>query len=108
APALRQSLEVYRKLLGFYHALGAGAPGDARSDLRLELANGSRVVSLPGREDTIRGYSGVRLLVVDEAARVPDELYYAMRPMLAVSAGTVIALSTPFGQRGWFHREWTG
>jgi hypothetical protein len=108
APALRQSQEVYRKLLTFYQSLGAGNPGDARSALRLELANGSRVVSLPGREDTIRGYSGVRLLVVDEAARVPDELYYAVRPMLAVSGGTAIALSTPYGRRGWFHREWSG
>src|SRR5437763_4810634 len=48
APALRQSQEVYRKLLGFYQSLGTAAPGDARSALRLELANGSRVVSLPG------------------------------------------------------------
>ena len=27
------------------------------------------------------------LLIVDEAARVADELYYAVRPMLAVPAG---------------------
>src|SRR5205807_4237403 len=74
---------------------------------RLELANGSRVVSLPGKEETVRGYSGVRLLVVDEAARVPDALYYAIRPMLAVSAGRIVAMSTPFGRRGWFHQEWT-
>jgi terminase large subunit-like protein len=107
APALRQSQEVYRKLLAFHRAAGNSSGTDARSALGLELANGSRVVSLPGREDTIRGYSGVRLLVVDEAARVPDELYYAVRPMLAVSNGTVMALSTPYGQRGWFHREWT-
>jgi hypothetical protein len=28
--------------------------------------------------------------------------------MLAVSRGRLVALSTPFGQRGWFHEEWTG
>ena len=49
----------------------------------------------------------MRLLVVDEAARVPDALYYAIRPMLAVSAGRIVAMSTPFGRRGWFHQEWT-
>jgi len=43
---------------------------------------------------------------VDEAARVPDDLYFAVRPMLAVSGGRLIALSTPFGKRGWFWREW--
>ncbi len=79
---------------------------ESESALRLELPNGSRIVSLPGKEATIRSYSGVRLLIVDEASRVPDELYYAIRPMLAVSGGRLIALSTPFGSRGWWYEAW--
>jgi hypothetical protein len=43
---------------------------------------------------------------VDEAARVDDALYFAVRPMLAVSGGSLMMLSTPFGKRGVFHREW--
>jgi len=39
---------------------------------------------------------------------VDDALYYSVRPMLAVSKGRLVALSTPFGKRGWFHDEWTG
>jgi hypothetical protein len=74
----------------------------------MQLANGSRIISLPGDEETIRGYSGVRLLVVDEAARVPDDLYRSVRPMLAVSQGRLVCLSTPFGKRGFFHGEWHG
>src|SRR5262249_19679539 len=80
----------------------------AASALRLELANGSRIVALPGDEQHIRGYAAVSLLVIDEAARVADALYYAVRPMLAVSQGRLVALSTPFGKRGWFHAAWTG
>ncbi|HSL82166.1 MAG TPA: hypothetical protein VLF66_05285, partial [Thermoanaerobaculia bacterium] len=53
-----------------------------------------------------RGFSGVRLLAVDEAARVADELYYSVRPMLAVSGGRLVALSTPFGTRGWWYDAW--
>jgi hypothetical protein len=49
----------------------------------------------------------VALLVIDEAARVPDDLYASLRPMLAVSQGRLICLSTPFGRRGFFHREWS-
>jgi hypothetical protein len=49
----------------------------------------------------------VSLLVIDEASRVPDELYQSVRPMLAVSGGRIILLSTPFGKRGFFHSEWT-
>ena len=58
----------------------------------LTLENGSRIVSLPGSEATVRGYSGVRLLIVDEASRVDDELLASVRPMLAVSGGQFIAL----------------
>jgi len=83
-------------------------PPSAESAMRLELDNGSRIVSLPGTEGAIRGYSAVRLLIVDEAARVEDGLYLSVRPMLAVSAGRLIALSTPFGTRGWWYEAWRG
>jgi hypothetical protein len=106
APALRQSQELFRKIKGVLYDVGAGGVRQ-ESALSLELANGSRIVSLPGKEATIRGYSGVSLLVVDEASRVPDPLYQAVRPMLAVSAGRIVLLSTPWGRRGFFHHEWT-
>ena len=106
SPSLRQSQELFRKALDFYRAAAQPERPEAESALRLELANGSRIVSLPGKEGTIRGYSGVRLLVIDEAARVPDGLYFSVRPMLAVSGGRLMALSTPFGTRGWWYEAW--
>ena len=51
--------------------------------------------------------AGARLIIVDEAARVPDALYHAVRPMLAVSNGRLITLSTPWGKRGWWHDAYT-
>lgn len=107
SPSLRQSQELFRdKALPVYRALGKPVPPEAESALQLALGNESRIVSLPGSEQTIRGYSGVDLLVLDEASRVPDELYYAVRPMLAVSGGRLIAMSTPFGKRGWWYEAW--
>jgi len=107
SPTLRQSGELFRdKVKRLYNDLGRPVATVQDSALTMELANGSRIVSLPGDEETVRGYSGVRLLVIDEAARVPDPLYYAVRPMLAVSGGRLVALSTPFGRRGWFCDEW--
>jgi hypothetical protein len=108
SPSLRQSGELYRKVVDLFGALGRPMGVAAESALRLELANGSRVVSLPGDEKNIRGFSGVALLIIDEAARVDDALYCSVRPMLAVSQGRLVALSTPFGKRGWFHDEWHG
>jgi len=63
-------------------------------------------VALPGKEGTIRGFSGVDLLIIDEASRVDDALYGSVRPMLAVSGGRLVALSTPWGKRGWWFSAW--
>jgi hypothetical protein len=46
-------------------------------------------------------------LIVDEASRVDDDLVAAVSPMVAVSGGRLILLSTPFGARGLFHSFWT-
>jgi hypothetical protein len=106
SPSQRQSGELFR--MGF-HARLAGAPTlSAESALRAELSNGSRIVALPGTERTIRGYAGASLVVIDEAARVEDELLAAVRPMLATSDGHLIALTTPAGKRGWFYETWIG
>ncbi len=108
APALRQSQELFSKIAGFYRDLGRPIAPQGERRLSLELANGSRIVTLPGTERTVRGFSGVDLLLLDEAARVDDGLFYAVKPMLAVSAGALIMLSTPYGKRGVFHEEWAG
>jgi hypothetical protein len=107
SPTLRQSGELFRqRLLPLYHALGDPVPARGVTATELRLANGSRVVSLPENEAGIRGFSKVSLLLIDEAARVSDELYHAVLPMLLVSRGSLLALSTPFGRRGWFYDAW--
>lgn len=106
SPSMRQSQELFRKCLDVYKALGRPVSAQAENALSLELDNGSRIVSLPGKEGTIRGMSGVRLLVIDEASRVPDALYMSVRPMLAVSGGRLVLLSSPFGTRGFFYEAY--
>ena len=107
APALRQSQELFAKIAGFYKDLGRPVAPHGERKLSLDLENGSRILTLPGSEKTVRGFSGVGLLIVDEAARVEDQLYYATRPMLAVSGGSLMMLSTPASKRGVFYTEWT-
>ncbi|HKB46593.1 MAG TPA: terminase family protein, partial [Ktedonobacterales bacterium] len=108
APVERQSGETFRKVVGVFHALGWPVPSTSLGTMHLQLANGSRVIALPGSGQTIRGYSGPRLLLLDEAAQIPDELLQAVFPMLSVSQGRLLALSTPFGMRGWFYDAWIG
>ena len=106
APAQRQAVEALRKVLVFHRAWAGDMLAEAETQLRLELVNGSRVIALPGSERTTRGFSAVDLLIIDEAARVDAALYLSVRPMLAVSGGRLLALSTPFGARGWFYEAW--
>ncbi len=107
APTLRQSQEFFSKITSFYRELGKPVASKVEQRLGLELENASRIIALPGTERTVRGYSGADLLIVDEAARVDDSLYYSIRPMLAVSGGRLALLSTPHGKRGVFFDEWT-
>ena len=106
SPSLRQSGELFRKVIAHLRALEQEPKVSESNKQSLALANGSRIVSLPGTEATIRGFSGADLIVEDEAARVDDDLYFAIRPMLAVSGGRLVLMSTPHGKRGHFHEAW--
>jgi hypothetical protein len=106
SPTQRQSGELYLKIITYYDNLGRPVPPVQMTRTSLDLANGSRVVSLPGSAATIRGFSRPALCVIDEAAQSDDDLYIAVAPMLALG-GRLICLSTPFGQRGWFHEQYT-
>jgi len=106
SPSGRQSNELVQKARGMLRRLGIRPRGDGGSGISAVLPNGSRIVGLPEMEGTIRGYSAVSLLLIDEAARVQDETYLALRPMLAVGHGDLWLMSTPWGKRGFFHEVW--
>ena len=105
-PTERQSAELVWKARDFLKTLGVRRRGDGSNRISLRLPNGSRIIGLSGMEATLRGYSAVSLVIIDEAARVKDAVYKAMRPMLAVSNGDLLLLSTPCGKRGFFYENW--
>ncbi len=103
APTKQQTREFLRKVRTFATLAGIARRGEK---FCVEFSNGSRVIGVAADEDSIRGFSAVALVIVDEAARVSDEVYFALLPMLAVSNGSLWLLSTPKGKRGFFHAEW--
>lgn len=106
ARALRQSAELFRKIMRSFHRIEeAMIPKDRESILRIEFDNGSRIIALPGLESTTRAYTA-DFIAVDEASRTPDSLFPAIRPMLAVTRGPFWLLSTPFGRSNYFARIW--
>jgi hypothetical protein len=79
SPGQRQSQEIFRKVFDAYNAIGRSVRCSYETQLRMELANGSHILCLPGKEATIRGCTPI---IIDEASRVPDDLYrYCGREM---------------------------
>jgi Terminase large subunit, T4likevirus-type, N-terminal len=105
APGERQAKLLFSKAASLYRQAGYPLPAHSERRTGLELSNGSIIEALPAVERTTRGYS-VDLLVVDEAAAVPDMDYHGILPALIATQGEQMLLSTPRGRRGFFHEIW--
>jgi hypothetical protein len=106
ARALRQCGELMRTIKAFLEASGERLAENNVTTVR--LANGSRIISIPAKEETIRSIAAVDLLIEDESAFVPDAVHRAVQPMLAVKRGQLVMMSSPFGKRGHFFDMFTG
>ncbi len=105
SPSLRQSGELLRKVLDRISFLPIKPQLVGESKTIIELGNGSRIISLPATEGTIRTFTA-DLIVEDEAGDVEDALYNAILPMLIVSRGRLVLAGTPKGRRGHFFESW--
>lgn len=107
---LAQTGETIRKMDRFFHALDIPTrrSGDGKTMTRVLIPNefqGSRVIGLAADDDKVRSYSA-HMVILDEAARVPDDVWLAIEPTLATTSGELIAASTPEGKRGMFWEVW--
>lgn len=103
----RQAYLLFSKVLAYIHdhhkhLIKSGKEKPTKSEIKLK--NGSIIRCIPTGLDGlgIRGYT-VDLLIADEAAFIPQEVWPAVTPMLATTGGTIILLSTPFGKGGYFY-----
>jgi hypothetical protein len=104
-PAQRQSAEAVRRVR--VAVLTAGGKLDANNVYGLELTNGSRVLALPGSDDSVRGLTVDAWIVADEAARLPAVMIAALRPMRARRPGARFAmLSTAWSRTDPFWMAW--
>jgi hypothetical protein len=106
APTRRQSVELFSALKRLLSPFSQVISWTEETQHSIRLENGSRAIALPATESTIRGFSKVSAVVVDEAAMTPRKLYRAVRPMLAMSRGEIDLLSTPKGKAGFFWETW--
>jgi Terminase large subunit, T4likevirus-type, N-terminal len=103
-PAQRQSAEAVRRVREA--VIKAGAELESDNVYALELNNGSRVLALPGSDDSIRGLTVDGWIVADEAARLPHVLIAALRPMRARTQARLAMLSTAWSRTDPFWTAW--
>jgi len=107
SPSQRQSQENIRRCTDLIEGAGYRNEIASPKQLEIEFKNRSRIFGLPGKPETIRGFSNVAALIVDEAAYCDDEIFPAVLPFLATNPKALfIAMSTPNGARGWFYHQW--
>ncbi|MBS1876101.1 MAG: terminase family protein [Acidobacteria bacterium] len=106
-PSERQGGEFLKKAAAFLRRLGIPRRGDGLNRVSLALPNESRIVAVPAKDATVRGFSDVTLMIVDEAAQVPDQHYEAMTPMLGPRDGDLWLISTPWVKAGFFWEAWS-
>ena len=80
SPSLRQSKELFAKVTGFLKDLEPAEVLEEDNKSCCTLANGARLISLPGDPDTLRGYSAPKLIVKDEAGYASDAMQAALDP----------------------------
>ena len=104
-PAQRQSAEAVRRVREILVRVGTELKND--NVYGLELKNGSRVLALPGSDDSIRGLTVDGWIVADEAARLSSDLISALRPMRARRPQARLAmLSTAWSRTDPFWTVW--
>ena len=112
AASQRQSSLLFEKVVAKL-SLEVGVLADKPTMTKVVLCNGSRIYCMPtGRTGHfIRGFT-IDMLIADEAAFIPEQVWLAVTPMIAVSRqlrklGRVVMLSTPFGRGGYFYDSFT-
>jgi hypothetical protein len=104
-PAQRQSGEAVRRVKETLLRLGIKLK--VENTYGLELENGSRVLALPGSDDSIRGLTVDGWIVADEAARLSADLIAALRPMRARRPeARFVMLSTAWSRTDPFWTVW--
>lgn len=111
APTERQAYGLFDKTLQYLlnnHQKEVVTKGKKKpTKSRICLRNGVLIYCLPvGKSGLGIRFLTIGRLYVDEASRVPEDVWAAIEPALLTTGGAEILLSTPFGCQGEFYKVW--
>jgi hypothetical protein len=109
APTFKQCKEMFTGITKALKGIPVIYSSNA-SDLVIEYVTGSRVVFLSAEQgDNIRGYTVTKngILIIDEAAYIKDEVFYAATPFVNANNAPILIVSTPRFKEGFFYEFYT-
>lgn len=113
APSLAQASETFKKMQSFIKNDRSYPKFIKNNQSEMEFANGSRILIIVATDVGARGFSKPDLVIFDEASRIGDDIFYAVRPMITDNPyACIVEISTPNGDKGFFRdhfnsRRWT-
>jgi phage FluMu gp28-like protein len=108
APTFRQAEIVFskiRELIDSNLFLKSKTIKENMSEIRFD--NNSVIRCLPAGYEgvSVRGFSAT-MIIFDEASLIPDEVFVALKPSMAVKGEQYILSGTPYGKRGVFYQSY--
>lgn len=101
SPTLKQSKAIYRVIMDAIGNSGVVKSKNA-TDLTITLINGSTInFKSAEQRDALRGFTA-DFLCIDEAAFIPDEIFYLILPWTDAKKAPILMTSTPFVKGGFF------
>lgn len=101
SPTLKQSKAIYKVIMD---AIGSSGIVKTKNvtDLTITLINGSTINFKSAEQRTaLRGFTA-DFLCIDEAAFIPDEIFYLILPWADAKKAPILMTSTPFVKGGFF------
>lgn len=104
APTLMQAGEDMQKIKAFI-AMDRDYPRLVRSGAQeIATERGARILVLTASDDAARGFSNPDIILFDEASRITDDVFEAVRPMITDNPkARIYEISTPNGKQGFFY-----
>lgn len=101
SPTLKQSKAIYKVIMDAISSSGIVKTKNA-TDLTITLINGSTINFKSAEQRTaLRGFTA-DFLCIDEAAFIPDEIFYLILPWADAKKAPILMTSTPFVKGGFF------
>lgn len=105
SPTLSQSRKLFEDIVKMMRGIGIDKSNETL--LTIKFSNGSQILFKSAEQrDNLRGFTVSNLLLIDEGAYIPDDIYDTILPLCDVHKAQIVVASTPRMRQGRFYEYW--